>query len=157
MSSLNLVKRTRGEGGSKRMLIVVAVAALFGIWRCRTPLYFKWVAVLFAWMLVAWALFSLGGTLEEPGGDGLISREVRRANENRAWMGIYALVYLVLYWSGAGLFIARMVRAYRVSRAAENDSCDVSRAVEPDMTQRQMMETVLLLMATGVGAWFFWF
>jgi len=131
------------------MLIVVVVAALFGIWRCRTADYFKWVAVLLVWMVVGTTLFSLGGTIADPRGDGLITRIVRRASENRADMGIYALSFLLLYWGGAAWFVTMMVRAYR-SRTVET-------GVERDRRQRQTIETLLVLVAAGAWGLLFWF
>jgi hypothetical protein len=136
-------------------MLIVVVAALFGIWRCRTSEYFKWLAVLFVWMLAAAILFWGGGTLQNPSADGLITREIRRATNDGPAMGIYALVFLVIYWSGAGLFLSKLFRKYRAARMAEDASYDDPDWVDgPDITSRQTAETVLLLVAAGVWIWF---
>jgi hypothetical protein len=82
------------------VIIIVAVAALLGIWRYRSLDYFRWVAVLFVWMLAADTLFAGYGTLQDPRGDGLITRQIRIATDDGIGMGLFAIAFIVVYWGG---------------------------------------------------------
>lgn len=139
-------------------MLIVVVAALFGVWRCRSSEYFKWVAILFVWMLTASLLFYADGTLEDPTGDGLITREIRRATDDGPGMGIFAIAFLIVYWGGAIFFITRMVRAARAFKASQEAMYDDPDFVdrEGDNTTRRVFETLALLAAAALWIWF-WF
>lgn len=137
-------------------MLIVLIAAFLGIWRFRSAEYFKWVAILFVWMLAAALLFSGGGTLDNTAGDGLITREIRRASGDGPAMGIFAIVFVVVYWGGAIFFITRMVREARAIRAAQEASYDDPDYVEDDRsdTSRKVLETIGLLAAATIWIWF---
>jgi hypothetical protein len=137
-------------------MFIVIVAALLGIWRYRSVEYFKWVAILFAWMLAGTLLFAGGGTLEDPSGDGLIARQIRQATNDGPGMGAFALIFIVVYWGGAILFISRMVREARAITAGQTgsyDDADLSGADEVDQS-RKVLETLGLLAAAAIWIWF---
>lgn len=138
-------------------MLIVVVAALIGIWRYRSAEYFKWLAILFVWMLAA-GLFYAGGTLEDPTGDGLITREIRRATDDGPGMGIFAIAFLIVYWGGAIFFITRMVRAARAFKASQEAMYDDPDFVdrEGDNTTRQAVETLALLAAAALWIWFWY-
>lgn len=136
-------------------MAIVIVAALLGIWRFRSPEYFKWLAILFVWMLAGTLLFSGGGTLQDPTGDGLITRQIRVATNDGAGMGIFAIVFIIVYWGGAIFFITRMVKAarrYKADEEAELDHPDYRE--EPDNGGRKTIETLGLLLASAVWIYF---
>lgn len=139
-------------------MLIVVVAALLGIWRYRTAEYFKWVGILFVWMLAGSLLFAGGGTLEDPTGDGLIAHQIRIATNNGPGMGMFAAVFLLVYWGGAIFFITRLVRAARQAKAAEEASYDDPDGIDPDeSTARQALETLILLVFAALWIWyFFW-
>ena len=133
-------------------MLIVVVAALLGIWRYRSAEYFKWVAILFAWMLAGTLLFAGGGTLENPAGDGLIARQIRVATNDGPGMGIFALAFIVVYWGGAIFFITRMVReARRLSSTTHADGEFIERDGD---TSRKFVETLGLLGAAAIWIWF---
>ena len=105
------------QKGGERMLIIY-VAALFGIFRFRGREYWKWLAILFAWMLSAQLLFAGGGTLEDPSGDGLIARQFRLATNDGPGMGIFAIAFIIVYWGGAIWLLRRM---YLAGKQAEEE------------------------------------
>lgn len=128
-------------------MLIVVVAALLGIWRYRSFDYFKWVIILFVWMLGASLLFSGGGTLENSSGDGIITRQIRVATNDGPGTGIFAIGFIIAYWGGAIFFITRMVK---VARAAhQGDSVGVASEQYTDETTRKAVETTLLLIATA--------
>jgi uncharacterized membrane protein len=56
--------------------------ALFGVWRYRYFAYWQWVLWAGAVLIAAGFLFSAGGTVSDPTGDGLITLMVRRASND---------------------------------------------------------------------------
>lgn len=92
--------------------VTVLVLAL-GVWRRNHPGF--WPRGIAA-IVVAWAmpfLFSGGGTLEHPEGDGLITHLVRRATDDGPVMGLWAIFVLV---AGYGSIIWLIVSAVLKSR-----------------------------------------
>lgn len=136
-------------------MAIVIVAALLGIWRFRSPEYFKWLAILFVWMVAGAVLFSGGGTLQDPTGDGLIARQIRVATNDGPGMGIFAIIFIIVYWGGAIFFITRMVKAargYRADQEAALDHPDYHE--EPDNGRRKTIETLGLLLASALWIYF---
>lgn len=89
-------------------MLIIYIAALLGIFWFRGHEYWKWVAVLFVWMLGAQLLFAGGGTLEDPSGDGLIAHQIRIATNDGNGMGIFAIVFIIVYWGGAIWLLRKM-------------------------------------------------
>jgi hypothetical protein len=136
-------------------MAIVIVAGLLGIWRFRSPEYFKWLAILFVWMLAGTLLFSGGGTLQDPTGDGLITRQIRIATNDGPGMGIFAIIFIIVYWGGAIFFVSRMVKAARRYKADQEAALDhPDYREEPDNGGRKTAETVALLFASA--AWIYY-
>jgi hypothetical protein len=106
-------------------MLVVYIAVLFGIFRFRRVEYWKWVGILFVWMLGAGLLFSGGGTLQDPSGDGIIAHQIRVATNDGPGMAIFAIMFLIVYWGGAIWMLRKMyvagkeVEQERLDREAE--------------------------------------
>src|SRR4051812_37223159 len=98
-------------------MLLIYLAALFGIFRFRAREYWKWLAMLFVWMLGAQLLFAGGGTLEQPAGDGLIAHQIRRATNDGPGMGIFALVVIIVYW---GVTIGMLRKMWSVGKQPED-------------------------------------
>lgn len=106
-------------------MLIIYVFALIGIFRFRERKYWNWLGILFAWMLLNSLLFSGGGTLENPTGDGLITRQIRLAANDGPGMGIFAIVFLVVYW-GVALSIIR--KLYLVSKQIIQDRSQIGKS-----------------------------
>jgi hypothetical protein len=142
------------KNGGRRMFVIIVVALILGIWRFRSAEYFKWVGMAFLWMLAGTFLFSGGGTLEDPTGDGLIAHQVRIGTNDGPMMGLYAIVMIVVLWGGIIYFLNRArkaANAFKEARAALDDQ-GVFEQEEAD-TSRKGLETVGLLILAG--AWFY--
>ena len=133
------------------MILIIVVTALIGLWFCRTRSWFKWVAILFAWFLAANFLFSAYGTLDDPSGDGLVTRQIRRAAGDGPLVGFYALGFIVFHvgFTLYGLF--RLWDAWRDHRAAPPEAEEGSDLL-PDLTGRKQLETVGVLALAGLWA-----
>lgn len=135
-------------------MLIVVIAALLGIWRYRSVEYFKWVGATFVWLIAANLLFSGGGTLDAPSGDGIITRQLRIATEDGPMMGLLAIVLLVLIWGTVIYFISRMVKAAKaVSEADELAMVEDTYSSGADTT-RKSLETVGLFLAAAIWIWF---
>lgn len=135
------------------MFIIIVIAVLLGVWRYRSRQYFKWIGITFLWMLVATFLFSGGGTLDNPSGDGLVAHQVRVATNDGAGMGIFAIVVVVVLWSGIIFLLSRAAKAARAVREADELALQSADYVEPADASRKALETVaVLLVAAG---WFY--
>ncbi len=97
-------------------MLIAYIAALLGIFRFRSRDYWKWLAILFTWMLAANMLFYAGGTLEDPTRDGIVTRQIRLAINDGPGMGVFAIAFIVTYWGGAIWMLRKM---YLVGKEAE--------------------------------------
>lgn len=77
-------------------MLIIYIAALLGIFRFRSLSYWKWIGFIFVWMFGTQLLFAGGGTLEDPSGDGFITRQVRIAN-NGPLMALFVVVVMIAY------------------------------------------------------------
>ncbi|MFL6728118.1 MAG: hypothetical protein ACJ8FS_16630 [Sphingomicrobium sp.] len=102
-------------------MLLIYGAVLFGIFRFRSLEYWKLVGFLFAWMLGAQLLFAGGGTLQNPSGDGLIAHQIRVATNDGPGMGIFAIVFIIVYWGGAIWLLRRM---WSVGKEGEEERLD---------------------------------
>jgi hypothetical protein len=102
-------------------MLLVYVAVLFGIFRFRSAEYWKRLGILFLWMLGAWFLFAGGGTLQNPSGDGLIAHQIRIATNDGPGMGIFAIVFIIVYWGGAIWMLRKM---YQAGKEGEEERLD---------------------------------
>jgi hypothetical protein len=94
-------------------IIVTMLVLALGVWRRNQPGF--WPRGIAA-VVIAWALpflFSGGGTLERPEGDGLITHLVRRATDDGPLMALWAIFVLV---AGYGSIIWLIVSAVLKSR-----------------------------------------
>lgn len=135
-------------------MLIVIIAALLGIWRYRSREYFKWVGITAVWMLLGGFLFAGGGTLEDPSGDGIIAHQIRIATNDGPGMGLFAIVFLVVYWGGVIFFISRMVKAARAVREADELAFDDHDFEPSDNTGRKALETAALLLVAALWGWF---
>jgi hypothetical protein len=131
------------------MLLIIVVAAMYGIWRCRSRNYFKWVGITFAWIVVSNLLFSAGGTLSDPSGDGLITRQVRIAASDGPAMGLFALAILLLFWGGIIYFIIKMQREVSALRALSDESSFAETEAETSVG-RKVLDSIILLAAAAI-------
>jgi hypothetical protein len=99
-------------------MLILYFIALAGIVRYRAPGYWKWVSILLVWMIGAELLFAAGGTLQDPTGDGLITRQIRIATNDGPGMGTFAIAFLVVFW-GAVIWMLR--KLYVTGRQAEQE------------------------------------
>lgn len=97
-------------------MLIIYIAAIFGIFRFRSRDYWKWLAILFVWMFSANFLFYAGGTLADPSGDGFITRHIRAATNDGPGMGIFAIAFIAVYWGGAIWIFRKM---YLIGKQAE--------------------------------------
>lgn len=135
-------------------MLIVIVAALLGIWRYRSAEYFKWVAISAVWMFLGGLLFYAGGTLEDPSGDGIITRQIRVATSDGPMMGVFAIVFLVAFYGGLIFFVTRMVRAARAVRDADTDAFADDNYSPADNNARKALETLALLAVSAIYIWF---
>lgn len=128
-------------------MIIIYIAALFGIFRFRGREYWKWLAILFVWMLCAQLLFAGGGTLENPSGDGIIAHQIRVATQDGPGMGIFAIVFVIVYWGGAIWMLRKM---WLVGKELEEERLDRDAETGEEVsTGRKVAETAL---ATAIAA-----
>lgn len=97
--------------------------ALFGIFKYRTWDYWKWIALAFLWSWLVTILFSGGGTLANPVGDGLIMMFVRQQTNEGPQIALFAIGVLV---GGYGGLLALLGRALFVGRKAQQASAQQS-------------------------------
>ena len=81
-----------------KMLMILFIAFLAGIIRCRYWTYWKWALIMLAWAIVAPVLFAVGGALEKAAGDGIISHQFRTATNDGPGMELFGLAYLLVFW-----------------------------------------------------------
>lgn len=99
-------------------MLLIYIAALFGIFRFRGIEYWKWFSILFVWMLGMQLLFSGGGTLDNPSGDGFITHQIRIATNDGPGMGIFAIAFIIVYWGVAIWLLRKMyVLGTRLAKA----------------------------------------
>lgn len=128
-------------------MLIIYVAALFGIFRFRGREYWKWLGILFVWMLAAQLLFAGGGTLENPSGDGLIAHQIRVATNDGPGMGIFAIVFIIVYWGGAIWMLRKM---WSVGKQLEEERLDREAETGEEVSfERKVGETVV---ATVIAA-----
>lgn len=128
-------------------MLIIYVAALFGIFRFRGREFWKRFAILFVWMLAAQLLFAGGGTLENPSGDGLIAHQIRVATNDGAGMAIFAIIFIIVYWGGAIWILRKM---WSVGKQLEEERLDREAETGEEVSlERKIGETVL---ATVIAA-----
>ncbi len=135
-------------------MLIILIAVLLGIWKYRSRYYFKWVVFAFLWMLAGNVLFYAGGTLQNPEGDGLITRQIRIATQDGPGMGIFAILFLVAYWGGMIFFVSRMVKAARIFTDQQNALYFEDGFGEKSDTTRKMLETGILLLVSAIWVFF---
>ena len=133
-------------------MILLALAALIGVWRCRTAAYFKWVAILFAWMLAAWLLFSASEFLLFPTFEGAIARAILA----RFGSGAVVLAVVVAHVSITLYCLFRMWDVYRDVRDARAAG-GWDEIAEGNSNARKMLETGGIVAGTAAlilaGSW----
>ena len=86
-------------------LIFTYLPSLLGIIRYRFWAYWKWVLILQVWQVAGTQLFSAGGTLRDPSGDGFITHRIRVASDDGPAVALVGLVFLVVFYGGAIWFL----------------------------------------------------
>lgn len=111
-------------------LALAVVAALVGLLRRQARRYWVHAAGAVAVQVLVLFLGAGGGTLEDPSGDGLITREVRRATDDGPAMAAFGLAVIALGW-GIPLWLLR--RGYRLPphRPSERKRPGPSLRVDP--------------------------
>lgn len=133
-------------------MLIIYIAALLGIFRARKRKFWVWLGILFVWTFGAQFLFAGGGTLENLTGDGLITRQIRIATDDGAGMGLFAMVFIFVYWSGVIWIIRRL---YLASRWTENENLQrESVATEPVSVGRKFIEASVLTAVAAVYVYF---
>lgn len=129
-------------------MLIIYVAAMFGFFRFRGREYWKWLAILFVWMLAAQLLFAGGGTLEIPSGDGLIAHQIRVATNDGPGMGIFAILFIIVYWGGAIWMLRKM---WSVGNQLEEERLDREAETGDDVSsERKLGEAVLATMIAAI-------
>lgn len=90
------------------MWLLVFVPAVLGVLKYRYATYWRWVVAMWLWQAAATYLFASYGSLAQPERDGLISRAIRQATDDGPLFGLYAIVFLVAFYSGVVYFIRRL-------------------------------------------------
>ncbi|CAN7536045.1 hypothetical protein LJR164_003778 [Phenylobacterium sp. LjRoot164] len=98
------------------MWLLVYVPAIFGILRYRRWSYWRWVVAMLIWQAAAQFLFASHGTLDDPTGDGLISRAIRQATDNGPALAAYGVAFLVLFYGGVVYLVRQLYRDARSGR-----------------------------------------
>lgn len=101
------------------MWLLVYVPAIFGVLGYRRWSYWRWVVAILLWQVAAQFLFASYGTLDNPTGDGLISRAVRQATDNGPAFGAYGVAFLILFYGGIVYFVRQL---YRDARSGRQDA-----------------------------------
>lgn len=117
------------------MWLLVYGPAVLGVLRYRRWSYWRWVCALLVWQAAAQYLFSGGGTLEAPAGDGLVSRLVRRATDDGPAFALYAIGSVVIFYGGVAYFVRQLYLDARSGHGA------------PAATPRKALEIVVLTLA----------
>lgn len=133
-------------------MLIIYVAAMLGIFRFRGREYWKWLAILFVWMLAAQLLFAGGGTLENPSGDGLITHQIRVATNDGPGMGVFAIVFVIVYWGGAIWMLRKM---WLVGKQLEEERLDHDAETGDEVsTERKLSEAVLATLIASAYIYF---
>ena len=98
------------------MWLLVYAPAILGVLRYRRWSYWRWVVALLLWQAAAQFLFASHGTLDDPTGDGLISRAIRQATDNGPAFAAYGVAFQVLFYGGVVYFVRQLYRDARSGR-----------------------------------------
>lgn len=90
-------------------MLFLAIVAVIGFTRKQPSRYWFHAAAALAIQLTATALFAGGGTLEDPTGDGLLTRIVRQAANDGPAVALMILPALLVGW---GIPIYLVKRGY---------------------------------------------
>jgi hypothetical protein len=138
-----------------KMLMILFIAFLAGIIRCRYWTSWKWALIMLAWAIVAPVLFAVGGTLENPAGDGIISHQFRTATNDGPGMEFFGLAYLLVFFGGFAYFTSRAILAVKRHQASHLQpqlNCPSGNAAEPEglrvSSWRKSLEVAALCLAT---------
>lgn len=123
-------------------MLIIYIFALIGIFRCRERIYWSWLGILTAWMLVTSFLFSAGGTLENPTGDGLITHQIRLATNDGPAMGAFAILLVIVFWGVTLWIVAKLYSRSKkivLERSQHEEGSD-----DPVFTGRKFAEAASL-------------
>lgn len=134
-------------------MFLIIIAALLGVWRYRSKSYFTWVAITALWMFAAGFLFYAGGTLEDPAGDGIITRQIRVATQDGPGMALFGIIFVMTYWGAVIFFISRMVKATRTIRPTDHSVFAEDYSSVAHMG-RKVGETIAILVVSVLYGWF---
>ena len=133
-------------------MIILLIAGLLGVWRFRSKSYWQWLGILAAWMIVMQTLFFAGGTLEDPSADGYLTRYIRAATADGVGMGIFAIMFIVIYW-GVTIYLLRTL--WKAGKSSEElAATDWQEDQTETPTSRKLIETIGLLAATAGWVYF---
>jgi|GEM_PF-4734622 len=134
-------------------MIILLIAGLYGVWRFRSKPYWQWLGILAAWMIVMQTLFYADGTLEDPSGDGYLTRYIRAATADGVGMGVFAIVFIVLYWGVVIYLISRLRKAGKAGEELAATNWQEDQQEVP--TSRKLLETLGLLAVTAGWVYLF--
>ena len=130
-------------------MIFVVLAAAWGVFNCRVREYWKWIAIAAVWMMAMGLLIPGYGTLDDPRGDGILTRHIRTASNDGQAVGIFAILALILFYGCMIYFLSKawkFGRAYKASREAGEIEWDD----EPGVGRKAFEIAILIILA---GLW----
>jgi hypothetical protein len=89
------------------MIIFCIILVFVGLYTDQPRRFWTNAGAAVAFQLIVFTLFSGGGTLQDPRGDGLTTAVVRRATNDGPQMFYVALVVIALAWGVPGWLISR--------------------------------------------------
>lgn len=122
-------------------MLLIWIAALFGVFRFRTLSYWRWVGIVFIWMIAANLLFYADGTLQNPEGDGVITRMIRLSTNDGPGMAVFALVLVAVYYGG---IIIMLRKAWSAGKEYDQDRLEAEYEVTDIPLARKATEAVVV-------------
>lgn len=132
-------------------MLLIWIAALFGVFRFRTLSYWRWIGIVFIWMIAANVLFYAGGTLQNPEGDGVITRMIRFSTNDGPGMAIFALVFLAVYYGG---IIIMLRKAWSAGKEYEREGLEAEYEIEDTPIARKAIDAVGITVVIATYVYF---
>lgn len=102
------------------MLLWGLVLLTLGVWlpkRWRSRSYWLFAIGTIIWIAAFPYLFYAGGTLDQPEGDGFITRHVRAAIGDNIAFGLFAIVALIAFYGVTIVLVSRAIKSPKSSEA----------------------------------------
>jgi hypothetical protein len=128
-------------------MIFVVIAAIMGIWRYRFIDYWKWVIAAAVWMVISGILFPAYGNLEDPSGDGFLTRIVRAQTADGPGMGIYAIIMLIVMYGLMIYFLSRAWKVHKAFQAAQSEDLYEQQEDQVDSLRKGLEIAAVIVLA----------